>query len=628
MTVLNLESGTMQCIADDVTKVPDPVAVYIEPISMDRSHNCIWIGGAYGLGKLESGKDSLRYLLPVGIQEHLPLPKGIIDILVDNRDANILWLGTVNGLFSYQIVQNSYEHHPSPYADKYVIMDLYQDAQGDLWIAGDARPDPQRDRLMVYSPEKKSWIRYPLSLAIGSEEVNVGEVYFIHPSSEENLLWICTRKSVGVLNTQSGDFDAWTYDPAKPDGLLPHEIFRAMLSDRHGRLWVSSWDGVQYAKSAFMTSDNRANKVRTAITEIRVSNARADMLKPLLYTTELTLQKDQRDITIRYVLPNPLDAKNVTYTYQLEGWDRGWTSTDQRLVQYSRLRGGNYTFLVRSRERDGEWGEITRLPVSIEKTLTEYATFWILVVLLGGGLVIGTTRYFIARTRREEQLKTEFNKKVSEIQMQALRAQMNPHFLFNSLNSIKYYALSKDKDSTAEYLTKFALLVRTILQNSKSHTISLKDELEALRLYIEIEHLRLEGKFAYHIDIDSSIRVEQAQIPPMILQPFVENAIWHGLMHIPSGGKLLVQVKDLGTQIQCIIEDNGIGRAKAKEIQQNGAGHKKSLGIQITGDRIALINRIYGIDTQVHVIDLHDEKAEATGTRVVITIPLINENET
>jgi LytS/YehU family sensor histidine kinase len=233
----------------------------------------------------------------------------------------------------------------------------------------------------------------------------------------------------------------------------------------------------------------------------------------------------------------------------------------------------------------------------------------------------------ITRAKRQERMKSEFENKLSEIQMQALRAQMNPHFLFNSLNSIKYYAISKSKDETAAYLSKFALLVRTILNNSKSHTISLKDELEALQLYIEIEHLRLEGKFDYTIDIDKSIHVRQAQIPPMILQPYVENAIWHGLMHKTSKGMLLVQVKDLGNQIQCIIEDNGVGRERAAEIGKTRIGKGKSVGMQITGNRIEIINRIYGIDTQVNVIDLKDDENNPTGTRVVINIPLIRDEE-
>ncbi len=627
ITILNLVTGTMRCYADEGSKVPDYIALYTEPIIPDPKHECIWIGNAYGLCKLMNGSDTLLGLRPGKLADGMPEPKGVIDLLVDREDENMLWLGTISGLYSYNIDANAYQYHPYEGTETKVVMDLHQDEKGDIWIAGDARSSPQRGQVLRYHPDDHSWNEYKLSVDSSGHTLLPGEAYCIMPAMSKEVFWVSTRKSVGVLNTTTGAYEAWIYDPQKPDGLLPNEFFRAMLKDRHGRLWISSWQGIQYAKNAFAGNGKPAFTPRIAITEVKISNARADMIEPLLYQEMVQLRKDQRDVSIRYVFPNPLDTRNVTYTYQLEGRDKEWTTTDQRHVQYTGLHGGEYTFLVRGKEGNGEWGEITRLAISIEKTLTEYVTFWILLFLLGGSMIIGTTRYFISRTRKEEQLKAEFNKKVSEIEMQALRAQMNPHFLFNSLNSIKYYALSKDKDATAEYLTKFALLVRTILNNSKSHTISLKDELEALRLYIEIEHLRLEGKFAYQIDIDSGIRIEQAQIPPMILQPFVENAIWHGLMHKTAGGKLLVQVKDLGTQIQCIIEDNGVGRAKAREIQQNGSGHKKSVGIQITGDRIALINRIYGIDTQVHIIDLMNSKGEAEGTRVIVNIPLINEDE-
>ena len=156
----------------------------------------------------------------------------------------------------------------------------------------------------------------------------------------------------------------------------------------------------------------------------------------------------------------------------------------------------------------------------------------------------------------------------------------------------------------------------------------MKRELDALRLYIEIEHLRLEGKFDFQVDIDSNIQVGQTQVPPMILQPYVENAIWHGLMHKKNGkGKLLVQVKDMGNQIQCIIEDNGVGRAHSAALHKKQMDHKDSVGMQITSNRIELINRIYGINTQVHVIDLVDPEGSPSGTRVVINIPMIRDEE-
>lgn len=627
MTVLNLVTGAMQCYADQIDKVPDYAAFLIEPIIPDLVRNCIWFGSAYGLCSIGWDNDSIICHLPGLDQPQMSMPKNIIDMIIDPLHENILWIGTANELHSYNKDSGKYSYHAIPDAPDLVIMDLFPDKEGNIWIGGYAGRDQHVGKLFRYTPRSGIFIQYALAIAGNDHTQDVDEVYNIMSSAEADQLWISTKSSVGILNIKSGVYEAWTYDPGHPDGLLPNEFFRSMLADRHGRLWISSWQGIQYAKDSFANLGKPDFKPRVCIIDVQISNARADMKKPLLYHEAVQLKVDQRDITFRYVLPNPLHPGDITYEYKLDGWEREWTSSDQRLVKYTRLSGGSYTFLVRGREGDDAWSEITSLPISIEYKLTELFWFWLLVVVFIGGAILATFRYMIFRAHKEEKLKIEFNKRVSEIEMQALRAQMNPHFLFNSINSIKYYALSKDKDATAEYLTKFALLVRTILNNSKSHTISVKEEIEALRLYIEIEHLRLEGKFEYHIDIDSSIRVERAQMPPMILQPFVENAIWHGLMHKNKGGKLLIQVRDLGTQIQCVIEDNGIGRAKSVEIQGNGTRHKKSMGMQITGDRISIINHIYGIDTRVHVIDLVNAKGEPEGTRVVINIPLIDENE-
>jgi hypothetical protein len=365
-----------------------------------------------------------------------------------------------------------------------------------------------------------------------------------------------------------------------------------------------------------------------AITRLDIKPLLVESAKPLLYTGSIALDREQRDLTFHYVLPNPLDPGEVTYEYMLEGYDNDWISTDQRIVRYGKLRGGDYMFRIRAREgKNGTWTEETNLHVSIPKRITEMLWFWIAIGLCILGIAFMGNRYMVARARRQAKLKADFEHQLSEIQMQALRAQMNPHFLFNSLNSIKYFAISKSKDETAAYLSKFALLVRTILTNSKSRTISLQDELDALRLYIEIEHLRLEGKFDYSIDIDSSIHIRQAQIPPMILQPFVENAIWHGLMHKDGKGMLRVHVQDMGRHIQCVIEDNGIGRARSAEMRKAQMEHRKSEGMQITADRIALINRIYQIHTEVDVVDLKNEDGTAAGTRVIVHIPLIQEED-
>ncbi|MEL6923778.1 MAG: histidine kinase, partial [Bacteroidota bacterium] len=200
----------------------------------------------------------------------------------------------------------------------------------------------------------------------------------------------------------------------------------------------------------------------------------------------------------------------------------------------------------------------------------------------------------------EESLKTEFNRKLAEIEMTALRAQMNPHFLFNCLNSIKLYMVQNDASTAASYLTKFSRLIRLILNNSKSTMVRLDKELEALRLYIEMEQFRFNKKFDFNITLDEDINAEFVDIPPLILQPYVENAIWHGIMHKENGqGHLQIDITRLHADdteqdmLRFVIEDNGIGREKAQALKSRSATRHKSFGMQITRNRIALANELY-----------------------------------
>lgn len=228
----------------------------------------------------------------------------------------------------------------------------------------------------------------------------------------------------------------------------------------------------------------------------------------------------------------------------------------------------------------------------------------------------------------KSQLEAEFNKKIAEIEMTALRAQMNPHFLFNVLNSIKLYMVQNDARTAARYLTKFSRLIRLILNNSKSAMIQLAEELSALELYIEMENFRFNNKFDYEIMVHQDVDVEDVDIPPMILQPYVENAIWHGLMHKEQGrGKLSIKIQPTEDGLYFVIEDNGIGREKAMLIRTRTAAKHKSVGMQITRDRIAMANELFKTNASVKVVDLKDKFGNGTGTKVVIHLPVSHEVE-
>jgi tetratricopeptide (TPR) repeat protein len=218
---------------------------------------------------------------------------------------------------------------------------------------------------------------------------------------------------------------------------------------------------------------------------------------------------------------------------------------------------------------------------------------------------------------------SEMNHKISEITQKNLRQQMNPHFIFNTLNSIQYYMYQHDKISTNNYLTKFSSLIRKTLENSQHTSIPIKDEIDALELYLQLESIRFKEKFDYQINIDEDIDTLIYKIPTMLIQPYVENAICHGLINKDEKGYVHVNIKLGGDRLACTIEDNGIGRDAAMEIKKHKNGNHNSLGTKITESRLNLVNALYGKNMKIDYTDLKDQEGKPAGTRVTIHIPIM-----
>lgn len=220
----------------------------------------------------------------------------------------------------------------------------------------------------------------------------------------------------------------------------------------------------------------------------------------------------------------------------------------------------------------------------------------------------------------ERQAKNALEKKAIEVEMMALRSQMNPHFVFNSLNTVRYFVLSDQKDKAKSYLSSFSKLLRTILTYSKENTISLSNELEAIRLYLKVESGRFESNFFYSIQVEEEIDLDTVMIPPLLLQPFIENAIIHGLRNSEKSEKTLDMkvIQTTESTIQIHINDNGIGRSKANQLQHNQDTLHKSFGTTITNQRIELFNQSYANKIKVTTTDL----ANDSGTQVLIQISI------
>ena len=231
----------------------------------------------------------------------------------------------------------------------------------------------------------------------------------------------------------------------------------------------------------------------------------------------------------------------------------------------------------------------------------------------------------IQKTREAEQAKAEqlqsvFQNELEKIKMKALQAQMNPHFLFNCLNSIRLFYLKNETKKADAYITKFSRLLRLMLNHSHADFISLQEELDTLKLYIEFEQMRFRDKFEYNISIEKTVNTSNIQVQPLTIQPFVENAIWHGLMQSDKSGQLVINVKEANGFIKIIIEDNGIGRAKAKALKAGQNQIKiKSFGLNITKERMDLMQKTLHKEASFEITDIKNEQGESVGTRVVIT---------
>jgi tetratricopeptide (TPR) repeat protein len=225
--------------------------------------------------------------------------------------------------------------------------------------------------------------------------------------------------------------------------------------------------------------------------------------------------------------------------------------------------------------------------------------------------------------KNEEIKEVNFKRQMSELEMKALRAQINPHFLFNCMNSINRMILRSETDKASLYLAKFSKLVRLILENAEAPMVSLENELALLESYIQLEELRFKGKINYNISVDKSIEPESTYLPSMVLQPFVENAIWHGLMHKGENekGNISIVVREENDRLMCTIEDNGVGRERARQLGEQSVLKRKSMGMKITEDRLKLLNQD-NAQPVIWITDLKDNLDHATGTRIEINIPI------
>jgi LytS/YehU family sensor histidine kinase len=273
---------------------------------------------------------------------------------------------------------------------------------------------------------------------------------------------------------------------------------------------------------------------------------------------------------------------------------------------------------------DGIWNrEGLKIPLIIVPPFWKTTWFRITIIAALSLLVYAIYRYRIHLIRMREGEKTEINKRIAELRLSALRTQMNPHFIFNSISSIQNLISLEKKDDSLDYIGKFSRLIRLILHQAENNSIALSEEVDLLQLYLEMETLRFEKSFTSNIEVDPRLLEHDPEIPTMIIQPIVENAIVHGLLNKDKKGLLIIRFILKDEFVQCIVEDNGIGRKAAEEIKKGKLFQHNSVATRVTGERLQILNKVFEMPTSIETIDLSDEEGNPNGTRVIIDLPMI-----
>ena len=452
-----------------------------------------------------------------------------------------------------------------------------------------------------------------LQVAIIGEKEQITRIDFaaLHKDAF-NKLWIYSGE--GVYRYDPISHDILKFSSA--DGIYNSSNDPAYFFEYNNDLFI----GYRAAYTRFNPAlvNNNNHRPDPYITEIQAGGSYLPINTSDYTGKSLSLDYSKSSITFNFTAIEYNNPEKISFSYMLQGFDNNWIEAgNKRSADYTNLPGGEFIFKVKAYNSSGLSSEqVAGFRIKIIPPFWKTWWFFGLILLSVSVISILISRWLL---RRKQEF-TKMNEQVARVELASLRSQMNPHFIFNSLNSIHKYIWENKPEDASEYLTKFSKLVRMILENSKEKEIPLSKELESLQLYIELEHRRCNSKFDYSITVDPSIDSSNVLIPSMIIQPYVENAIWHGLVQKNGNGILTISIVQDTKQITCTIEDDGIGRKKAAVIKAQKQDIHKSLGMDITAERLHLLSRESSANATVQIIDI--EEGTRTGTKVILQLPL------
>ncbi|PHR69385.1 MAG: hypothetical protein COA67_10450 [Lutibacter sp.] len=455
----------------------------------------------------------------------------------------------------------------------------------------------------------------------GSENLyseNINQLLF---DSNDNL-WIGTHKGIDKVLLNEDTQITSVKHFGRNDGFLGIETTKNTISeDEKGNLWFGTVNGLM----KYEPSENKKNFVRPTIyfETIEVVYNKIDTIDLSAWTNSdktLNLKPSENHLSFSFKTIDLNHPNEIQYRWRLN--DENWSpwSKDRR-VNYSSLNAGNYVFEAHSRIINSKESESIKFQFKIG--LPFYEKLWIQLVALGillflGWLILRNYLQTIKIKNKREQEKLKMENNLLSLEQKALQLQMNPHFIFNVLNGIKALGVN-DTDKMNTTINKFATLLRLTLSNSRQENITLDEEIKTLKNYIEVEQLMNEKQFNYSIDVDSEVDIEEVLIPPMLIQPFVENAIAHGIKTIDGVGELKIAFAVKNDFLHCTVQDNGIGIEES--INRKTNVNHQSMALEVTKERIESLS---GKDAFI-IEQLGGNETKILGTKVSFKIPLLTD---
>ncbi|MFY0672714.1 MAG: histidine kinase [Bacteroidia bacterium] len=513
------------------------------------------------------------------------------------KNKNHLYIGTVNGLYSYSLASKATQKLFAEKITSAVLNIVKQDkdtivvstqGNGLFWIVNDQ---------IVNRLDKKTGL--PSSNIRSTHIDSFGRLWL----NSSNQLFMVANQKASPINISNRI------------GLIKHTI--ESITSRANTIYLATEQGVVYFD---YPSIGKERKPLLTLNEVKLND------EPLL-NPQNSFSYNQNKLSFNVLGTSYLSEKDLQYNYKLVPVHDKWLTTFSDEIEFNALKPGVYTFIVKAETANGYASDQISFEFEISEAFYNKWWFQLILLVLVSLVIIIVFRWRVNRINKRHSLekqqieiqgeKERIERKLAVLQERALRNQMNPHFVFNALNTIKGFYAENDVTRAGNYLQKFSRLLRVMLTVDQG-TIKLEKELELISLYCELMQIRHDFHFNFHIDLDEDLELEEHVIPAMLVQPFVENAIIHGLVPKKESGTVTISVTENNDILNLIIEDNGVGRS----IKSNST--HTSRATEITKERLMLLEKLNKTKAQINITDLI-ENNQPKGTKVVIEIPVVYE---